>query len=128
MPIQSNYINIYKSITLKFWHSYCNTYYTKQTKNKKNKIMENITFNLSELGSADLESLSLVIKAYKENAIKEEILETGFNLNSGYVYIALENGITISSCFGQDVEYITTDFETGEENFYYNYFDALETI
>jgi hypothetical protein len=90
--------------------------------------MENITFNLSELGSADLESLALVIKAYKENAIKEEILETGFNLNSGYVYIALENGITIASCFGNDVEYITTNFESGEETFTENYFEALQLL
>ena len=37
------------------------------------------------------------------------------NMNTGYVYIALENGITIASNFGQKVEYIVFDFEDGEE-------------
>lgn len=51
-----------------------------------------------------------------------DILEIGFNPNSGYIYIALEEGITICSMLGRDVEYIVTDFETGEEFF----FDLME--
>jgi len=90
--------------------------------------MENLSFNLNDLGSSDLESFILVQQAYKQNAFKESIMEIGFNTNSGYVYIALENGICISSCFGQDVEYITNDYESGEENFYNDYFDALESL
>jgi len=51
-------------------------------------------------------------KYAKNNAFKEEIMECGFNTNSGYIYIALENGICIASSFGQGVDYIITDFET----------------
>ena len=46
----------------------------------------------------------------------------GFNPNSGYVYIALEEGVTICSMLGRAVEYLVTDFETGEEFF----FDTME--
>ena len=55
-------------------------------------------------------------------------MECGFNNKSGYVYIALENGIQIASCFGQDVEYITYDFETGEEYFFDTYEEAYQNI
>lgn len=87
--------------------------------------MENLTFNLSDLGSSDLESFILVQQAYREYAFKEDINEVGFNQNSGYVYIALENGVCISSCFGQDVEYIIFDNESGEEQFFDNYEQAF---
>ncbi len=45
----------------------------------------------------------------------------GFNPNSGYVYIALEDGITICSMLGRAVEYLIT-LESGEELF----FDTME--
>jgi galactokinase len=69
--------------------------------------------------------LSNVFKAYAEECSREDIMEIGFNANSGYVYIALENGITIASSMGQRVEYIVTDFESGEESFFDNYTLAL---
>ena len=58
---------------------------------------------------------SLVWMAYANNFAGEEIMEEGFNPNSGYVYLALGNGTTIASAFGQDVEYIVYDFETDED-------------
>jgi hypothetical protein len=61
---------------------------------------------------------SKVWAAYAENCSGEEIMEEGFNINSGYVYLALENGLTIASSFGQDVEFIVNDFESGEEIFF----------
>ena len=72
---------------------------------------------LNDLGSADFESWVLVNKAFQDFAKQDDIFECGFNKNSGYVYIALENGVCICSCFGQEVEYLVTDFETGEEHF-----------
>lgn len=69
----------------------------------------------TSLGYLDAKSKSIVWAAYAENFACEEILEEGFNLNSGNVYIALENGVTIASAFGQAVEYYVYDFETGEE-------------
>lgn len=66
--------------------------------------------------------LSKVFNAYSKFAYYEAIFQIGFNPNSGYVYIALENGISICSCMGQDVEYLVTNMDTGEEFF----FDSIE--
>lgn len=65
----------------------------------------------------DAKSKSIVWSAYAEYFASEEIMEEGFNINTGYVYIALENGITIASAFGKEVEYIVYDEETGQEDF-----------
>jgi hypothetical protein len=65
----------------------------------------------------DAKSKSIVWSAYAEYFAGEEIMEEGFNINSGYVYIALENGVTISSAFGKKVEFVVYDEETEEETF-----------
>lgn len=83
---------------------------------------------IEQLYGSDLESWFLVQKAYKEYAHGEDIMECGFNQNTGYVYIALENGVQIASCFGQDVEYITYDFENGDESFFDTYEEAYSNI
>lgn len=83
---------------------------------------------INKLGTSDIRSLELVLKAYRENAHREEIEDIGFNENSGYVYIYLENGISICSCFGNDVEYFVTDFETGDEALYEDYNDAITNL
>lgn len=83
---------------------------------------------IQQLHGSDLESWFLVQKAYKKYAADEDIMECGFNKQSGYVYIALENGISIASCFGQEVDYITYDFESGEEGFFDTYEDAYSNI
>jgi hypothetical protein len=77
---------------------------------------------------SDLESWILVQRAYQKFAQKEDIMDYGFNTISGYVYIALENGISIASCFGQPVEYITYDFENGDEEFFETYKEAYNSI
>jgi len=74
--------------------------------------------NLENPAYLEAKSLSKLWESYAENCSKEDIFEVGFNSNSGYVYIALENNITLVSSFGQDVEYLVTDFETGEETFF----------
>jgi hypothetical protein len=71
----------------------------------------------TSLGYLDAKSKSIVWAAYAEYFGGEEIMEEGFNINSGYVYIALENGVTIASAFGKKVEYIVYDEETEEEDF-----------
>ncbi len=83
---------------------------------------------IQQLKNSDLESWILVQRAYKEFAQDEDIMECGFNKMSGYVYIALENGISIASCFGQPVEYIVYDFENGNEEFFYTYEVAYNSI
>jgi len=68
--------------------------------------------------------LSKCFEAYANNCSREDIMEVGFNPNSGYVYIALENGIQIASMLGENVEYIVTNFSNGKETFYETYREA----
>lgn len=63
----------------------------------------------------DAKSKSIVWNAYAEYFASEDIMEEGFNINSGVVYIALENGITICSSFGHDVFYVIYDNETDQD-------------
>lgn len=91
-------------------------------------------YGLSDsIAYCEAKGLSNCFKAYAENCPCESIMDggIGFNSNSGYVYIGLENGIQICSMLGRDVEYLVTDFETGEENFFDTYEEAekfIETI
>lgn len=78
----------------------------------------------NSLGYSDAKSKSIVWNAYAEHFAGEEILEEGFNINTGYVYIALEYGVTIASAFGQPVEFIVYDDETGEEMFFDSMYEA----
>ena len=63
--------------------------------------------------------------AYANYFAGEDIMEEAFNPDSGYVYIALENGTTVSSLLGQDVQFIIYDYETDEEIIFDSY-DELE--
>jgi hypothetical protein len=83
---------------------------------------------IQQLRNSDLESWILVQRAYKEFAQDEDIMECGFNKMSGYVYIALENGISIASCFGNPVEYIVYQHEQDEEEFFETYKEAHKSI
>jgi hypothetical protein len=87
-------------------------------------------YGLSTDGIAycEAEGLSKVFAAYANECAGEYIMEVGFNPNSGYVYIALDNGISICSMLGRDVEYLTADFETGEEHFFDSYEQAQTFI
>ena len=62
--------------------------------------------------------------AYANECSRSEIMEVGFNPNSGYVYIALEDGISICSNLGREVEFLVTDSNDGEETFYETYEEA----
>ena len=92
--------------------------------------MENLTIhNLSEnIAYCEAKGLSVVFQSYSDNCAGESIIESGigFNSNSGYVYIALENGISICSRFGKKAEFLVTNFENGEESFFDNYEEAEE--
>jgi len=76
----------------------------------------------------EAKGLSKCFEAYAEQCNGEDIMDIGFNANSGYVYIALENGATIGSMLGRDVEYIVTDFENGDEMFLDTYEDAISKL
>lgn len=91
-------------------------------------MSNSITINGLENSIASLEAqgLSNVFAAYSDNCAGEDIMEVGFNPNSGYVYIALKNGISICSMLGRDVEYLVIDFNDGEEYFLDTYEEAIE--
>jgi hypothetical protein len=77
---------------------------------------------------SDANSKSIFWRAYAIYFGGEEIQEEGFNINSGYVYIALENGVTIASAFGQPVEFIIYDDETEEERVFDTINEANEFL
>lgn len=78
-------------------------------------------YNLDNPAYLEAKGLAKVWKAYYKNVSRDDIMEIGFNDQTGYVYIALKYGIQIASAFGQSVEFIVTDNEDGEEFFYDSY-------
>lgn len=84
--------------------------------------------NLENPALLEAKGLAKVWKAYANNCSREDIFEVGFNQYSGYVYIALEYGITLASAFGQDVEFLVTDNENGEEFFLDTYEEAEDKL
>lgn len=81
-------------------------------------------FATNTIAPCESMGLSKCFEAYA--SIGEDIMEggIGFNPNSGFVYIALENGISICSMLGRDVEYLVTNFNDGEEHFFETYEEA----
>lgn len=91
--------------------------------------METTNF-INSLKSADFESFILVLNAYSSQYETRDlnIEYSGFNNMSGYVYLALENGISIVSCFGNPVEYLVENNRNGEEHFFDTYEEALNYL
>lgn len=90
----------------------------------KNSILKLYGVDTENLASCEALGFGKCFTAYAD--ILEDIQECGFNPNSGYTYIALENGISICSAFGRNVEFLVTNFENGEESFFDDYEEALE--
>jgi hypothetical protein len=94
-----------------------------------NTILATATGKSINFAYAEANGLSKCFEAYADYSTGENILEIGFNPNSGYVYIALEDiNISICSMLGQDVEYLVTDFDNGEEYFFSTYSEALNKL
>ena len=72
--------------------------------------------------------LSKVWAEYAENWAGEDIDAVGFNENSGYVFIALENGMQICSMLGRDIEYIIYDVDNEDELFFNDFRQASEYL
>jgi hypothetical protein len=90
--------------------------------------IEIIGLSKDGIALCEAHGLSQVFAAYANECATEWIMEVGFNENSGYVYIALENGVSICSMFGREVEYLVTDFEDGEEYFFDSYQEAINHL
>ena len=91
--------------------------------------METTNF-INSLGSADLQSFINVLDAYNSDyeTRKLEIEYLGFNTNSGYVYLALENGISIISAFGRGVDFLVTNYRNSNEEIFDTYDEALSYL
>ena len=99
-----------------------------ETKIKKEVTMYGWNgFNIS-FAYCEAKGLSNVFKAYADECSGQTISEIGFNSNTGYVYIALDDSIQICSAFGREVEYLVTNFENGEETFFESYDEALKFL
>jgi hypothetical protein len=79
-------------------------------------------------GYSDALSKASIWERYANYFAGEEIMEEGFNINTGYVYLALENGVTIASCFGQAAEFFVYDEETEEEISFLFYQDLQDYL
>jgi hypothetical protein len=77
--------------------------------------MENSFAYLESIGK------SKIWMAYAENFAGDLIEDEGFNPKSGYVYLALESGISICSQRSADVEYLVYEHENGEELIFDSY-------
>jgi hypothetical protein len=87
--------------------------------------IEIVGLNYDGIAYCEAKGISQVFNAYAEFCNCEAILGVGFNPNSGYVYIALENDVQICSCLGRSVEFLVVTDE-GEELFFDTYTDALD--
>jgi len=83
-----------------------------------------ITGISNSIAYCEAKGLGMIFQAYANECPNEDILGVGFNPHSGYVYIALENGISICSNLGRQVEFLVTDSNDGEETFYDTYEEA----
>ena len=79
-----------------------------------------------EKGIAFLEAKGLAkcFNAYADACGNKDIAEVGFNASIRQVYIALENGINISSILGSDIKFLVTDFDAGKDYFFDSYDEA----
>ena len=94
----------------------------------KNTMNNNLEIhNISDsIAYCEAQGLAICFQAYADECARASIMAVGFNSNSGYVYIALDNGISICSMLGRGVEYLVTNFEDGEETFLESYNEAEE--
>ena len=75
-------------------------------------------------------ALSILMKAYAESSLcPDEPLCFGYNAWSGYFYIAFENvSLQIVLDNKENLLWVTTDIETGEEEFFDHEEEALEHL
>jgi hypothetical protein len=94
-----------------------------------NTILATATEKSINFAYCEANGLSKCFEAYADYATGENILEIGFNPNSGYVYISLEDiNMSICSMLGQDVEYLVLNFDNGEEYFFETFSEAQNKI
>jgi len=91
------------------------------------KFLENSS-NWFILGCSDIESCKIVVNEVCRLWLNNEVDIFWFNEVTGYAYAYLENGISICSCFWNDVEFLVTNFDNWEEFFLDKFDEACELV
>jgi hypothetical protein len=91
-------------------------------------FIELTNFSYDGVAYAEAQGLANVWAAYAENCAGEYIMYVGFNEYTGFVFIALDNGISIVSSFGDEAEYLVSDINNGEEYFFTTYDEAIDNL
>ena len=74
-------------------------------------------------------ALTTLFSVYAESSFVDEPMIFGYNTWSGYYYIAFENiSLQIVLTYRGDVMFMTTDFETGEEEYFDTEEEAMEHL
>ena len=74
-------------------------------------------------------ALTTLFSVYAESDLAGESICFGYNNWSGYYYIAFENiSLQIVLTSRSDVMFMTTDFETGEEEYFDTEEEAMEHL
>jgi len=74
-------------------------------------------------------ALTTLFSVYAESSFVDEPMIFGYNTWSGYYYIAFENiSLQIVLTSRSDVMFMTTDFETGEEEYFDTEEEAMEHL
>jgi hypothetical protein len=74
-------------------------------------------------------ALTTLFSVYAESDLIDEPMIFGYNTWSGYYYIAFENiSLQIVLTSRSDVMFMTTDFETGEEEYFDTEEEAMEYL
>lgn len=81
------------------------------------------------LRGSDMASFIKVLQYVNENNLElmEDMGYSGFNENSGYVYVTTEDEVVVCSCFGQDVVFMSND-DNGDDVKFETYVEALEYV
>tara|TARA_R110001599_G_scaffold129074_2_gene303174 strand:- start:17204 stop:17485 length:282 start_codon:yes stop_codon:yes gene_type:complete len=81
--------------------------------------------NITDLSVTELRSLAKCLTTYSKDCFLATIELSGYNEQSGYIYLSLDNGVCIASFAGQEVQFVVHNFEIGEEKFFNIYQNAV---
>jgi hypothetical protein len=93
--------------------------------------MENFLNDYEIVSSAQANALSVLFDVYKHTDACSELepMTFGYNQWSGYYYIAFANiSLSITLDTRGEVQFMTTDFETGNEEFFNTEAEAMEAL
>jgi hypothetical protein len=77
----------------------------------------------------DANALATLFSVYAQSDLAGECICFGYNDWTGYYYIAFENiSLQIVLTYRGDVMFMTTDFETGEEEYFDTEEEAMEHL